>query len=74
MLFDTSVIHSAKNEAPTDRYVLMLRVWHPSLTATEVDALQWIFNCLDEPELLESFLEEAAAGKGKKKRKKLKAR
>jgi len=75
MLFDTSIIHAAENEAPTDRYVLMLRVWHPELTAIEVEALNWIFNCLDEPELLEAFMQEAGSkGKGKGKRKKLKAR
>jgi len=51
MLFDTSVLHRASNEAVTDRYVLMMRVWHPELTPVEVDALSWIFRCLDEPEL-----------------------
>ena len=53
MLFDTSVMHCAANEAAVDRYVLMMRVWHPGLTATEVDALSWIFKCLDEPHLAE---------------------
>jgi len=75
MLFDTSVIHAAENEAPSDRYVLMMRVWHPSLSSTEVAALNWIFKCLDEPEALQAALEEAEAaasqlgGKGKGKRK-----
>eukprot|EP00316_Scyphosphaera_apsteinii_P024699 CAMPEP_0119333556 /NCGR_PEP_ID=MMETSP1333-20130426/85420_1 /TAXON_ID=418940 /ORGANISM="Scyphosphaera apsteinii, Strain RCC1455" /LENGTH=330 /DNA_ID=CAMNT_0007343653 /DNA_START=26 /DNA_END=1018 /DNA_ORIENTATION=+ len=69
MLFDTSVIHAAENEALTDRYVLMLRVWHPSLSSTEVEAINWIFNCLDEPELLQTALEEAATSKGKDRRK-----
>ena len=51
MLFDTSVMHCAANEAARDRYVLMLRVWHPGLSPPEVDALSWIFRCLDDPAL-----------------------
>ena len=50
-MFDTSVLHSAANEAPTDRYVLMMRVWHHALAPLEVEALSWIFRCLDDPEL-----------------------
>lgn len=30
----------------------MLRVWHPSLSDLEVEALSWIFKCLDDPALL----------------------
>ena len=51
MLFDTSVMHCAANEAAVDRYVLMLRVWHPGLSPFEVDALSWVFKCLDDPAL-----------------------
>ena len=51
MLFDTSVMHCAANEAAVDRYVLMLRVWHPGLSPFEVDALSWVFKCLDNPQL-----------------------
>ena len=51
MLFDTSVMHCAANEAAVDRYVLMLRVWHPGLSPFEIDALSWIFKCLDNPQL-----------------------
>jgi aspartyl/asparaginyl beta-hydroxylase (cupin superfamily) len=51
MLFDTSVMHCAANEAAVDRYVLMLRVWHPGLSSFEIDALSWIFKCLDNPQL-----------------------
>ena len=50
LLFDTSVLHAAANEAAKDRYVLMMRVWHPELAPVEIDALEHIFACLDEPE------------------------
>ena len=30
----------------------MLRVWHPDLTKDEIDALQFIYDCLEFPELL----------------------
>jgi hypothetical protein len=39
LLFDTSILHSTANEANTDRYVLMMRVWHPELTDIEIQAL-----------------------------------
>jgi len=53
MLFDTSIFHTAENRAPTTRYILMMRVYHPELTAVERSALQLVFDCLDEPELLD---------------------
>jgi hypothetical protein len=31
----------------------MLRVFHPELTALERSAMQLVFDCLDEPELLD---------------------
>ena len=34
------------------RYVLMLRVWHPELTPAERDALQFVFDAIDEPDLV----------------------
>jgi aspartate beta-hydroxylase len=51
LLFDTSILHSAKNEAAVDRYVLMMRLWHPDLAPREIEALQHIFDCLDDPSL-----------------------
>jgi len=53
MLFDTSILHAAENRAPSTRYILMMRVYHPELTAVERSALQLVFDCLDEPELLD---------------------
>ena len=53
MLFDTSILHKAENRAPVSRYILMLRVYHPELSALERSAMQLVFDCLDEPELLD---------------------
>ena len=53
MLFDTSILHKAENRADVTRYILMMRVYHPELSAKERSALQLVFDCLDEPELLD---------------------
>jgi len=58
MMFDTSVMHDAINESDQMRYILMLRVWHPDLTETERDALQFIYNVLEFPDLLSTNAEE----------------
>ena len=52
-LFDTSILHKAENRASTTRYILMMRIYHPELSAVERSALQLVFDCLDEPELLD---------------------
>jgi hypothetical protein len=52
MVFDTSLLHDAVNESDKTRYILMLRLWHPSLTPVEREALQFTFDCLETPELL----------------------
>jgi aspartyl/asparaginyl beta-hydroxylase (cupin superfamily) len=36
LLFDTSLLHRAANEADRMRYILMLRVFHPGLAPAEV--------------------------------------
>jgi len=51
-LFDTSFLHAAVNDADEDRYVLILRVWHPDLTATEIQAITFLFDCLDDIDIL----------------------
>jgi len=53
MLFDTSILHRARNDSDETRYILMMRIYHPDLTALERKALQLIFDCLDEPEILD---------------------
>jgi len=52
ILFDTSIYHDAINDSEEMRYILMLRVWHPDLTKEEIEALQFIYDCLEIPELL----------------------
>ena len=52
ILFDTSIYHDAINESQEMRYILMLRIWHPDLTEVEIDALQFIYDCLEFPQLL----------------------
>mmetsp|Transcript_17327 Transcript_17327/g.32823 ORF Transcript_17327/g.32823 Transcript_17327/m.32823 type:complete len:413 (+) Transcript_17327:128-1366(+) len=53
MLFDTSLMHDAVNESDGMRYILMFRVWHPDLTEVEREALQFIYDCLSVPEMLD---------------------
>lgn len=52
MMFDTSILHDAINESDGTRYILMMRLWHPDLTKAERDALQFIYDCLEIPELV----------------------
>lgn len=52
MAFDTSIMHSAVNESDEVRYILMFRIWHPDLTQAERDAIQFVYDCLEMPELL----------------------
>jgi len=51
LLFDTSILHDAVNDSPEYRYVLMLRLFHPDLSSTERAALQFLFDCLETPDL-----------------------
>lgn len=62
MVFDTSLMHDAVNESDKTRYILMMRVWHPDLTPVEREALQFIYDALDFPDLLstDSNLRQAA--------------
>eukprot|EP00977_Amphora_coffeiformis_P009170 scaffold2092_cov144-Amphora_coffeaeformis.AAC.11 len=52
IVFDTSLMHDAVNESDKTRFILMMRVWHPDLSSTERDALQFIYDALDFPDLL----------------------
>jgi|Transcript_3122 hypothetical protein len=50
LVADTSFIHSTANEsAEMDRYVLIVRFWHPELSEVECQALQFLFDALDDP-------------------------
>jgi aspartate beta-hydroxylase len=53
MIFDTSIMHNAVNDSPDQvRYILMMRIWHPDLTDIEQQALQYIYDILEFPELI----------------------
>jgi len=54
MVFDTSIMHDACNESEEMRYILMFRVWHPDLAEDEREALQFIYDSLSVPELLDN--------------------
>jgi hypothetical protein len=54
MMFDTSILHDAHNDSDKTRYILMFRLWHPDLTQTERDALQFTYDCLELPGLVSS--------------------
>ena len=54
LVFDTSLVHDAVNDTDEPRYILMLRLWHPSLSVIEQQALQFTFDCLEYPELLDA--------------------
>ena len=58
MMFDTSIMHDAINESDQTRYILMMRLWHPSLTEVERQALQFTYDCLEMPELVSFNHEE----------------
>ena len=60
MVFDTSIMHSAVNESDKTRYILMLRLWHPDLTETERQALQFTIDCMQLPELVSISPDERA--------------
>ena len=61
MLFDTSIMHDAINESDKTRYILMMRVWHPDLTQVEREAIQFVYDCLEFPELVSDNAEARAA-------------
>ena len=52
MAFDTSLLHDAVNESDEMRYILMMRIWHPDLTPVEREALQFTYDCLEQPGLV----------------------
>ena len=58
LVFDTSFIHSTRNNSESDRYVLMVRFWHPGTSTLEREALQHIFDILEDPEDAENRLKK----------------
>jgi len=67
LIFDTSLLHNTRNDGAIDRYILMLRFWHPEVTKHEREAMQFIFDCLSDELVLESAEKELQAGKRKAK-------
>lgn len=51
LVFNTSFYHQTMNESTEeDRSVLLIRFWHPQLTKVERQALQFLFELIDNPE------------------------
>lgn len=51
LCMDTSFMHETANESDRDRYVLIMRHWHPELTQLERIAVLFLFASLDEPSI-----------------------
>jgi hypothetical protein len=50
VIADTSFIHSTKNlSEKRDRYVLIIRFWHPGLSKIECNALTFLFDAIEDP-------------------------
>eukprot|EP00611_Tribonema_gayanum_P007205 TRINITY_DN1652_c4_g1_i1.p1 TRINITY_DN1652_c4_g1~~TRINITY_DN1652_c4_g1_i1.p1 ORF type:complete len:379 (+),score=109.18 TRINITY_DN1652_c4_g1_i1:53-1138(+) len=52
LIFDTSFVHSTANDSDRPRTVLLMRFFHPEVTADERRALQFIFEVVDNPLLV----------------------
>ncbi|TFJ79886.1 hypothetical protein NSK_008773, partial [Nannochloropsis salina CCMP1776] len=50
LAFDTHYFHETGNASDKDRYVLLMRFWHPGVTPKEREALQYVFDALDGPQ------------------------
>ena len=46
-MMDTSFMHSTANDTEGDRYVLIVRFWHPEVTQMEKLAMQFVFDSID---------------------------
>lgn len=47
IICDTSFMHETENSSDKDRYVLIMRHWHPEVTAIEKIANEFLFTALD---------------------------
>lgn len=52
-VLDSSFVHETRNDASSDRIILLVRFWHPDLTESEKGALDLIFRALDESSVLD---------------------
>ena len=48
IICDTSFMHETSNDSEKDRYVLIMRHWHPEVTEVEKVANQFLFEALDD--------------------------
>jgi aspartate beta-hydroxylase len=49
MCADTSFVHSTGNDSETaDRYVLIIRFWHPELTRHERNGVRFLFDAFED--------------------------
>ncbi len=53
LVFDSSFVHETRNDASSDRTVLLVRFWHPGLQEVERHALNFIFSALEDPSILD---------------------
>lgn len=49
LTMETSFMHETANNTDRDRVVLIMRHYHPQVTPLERRALQFVFDCLDNP-------------------------
>lgn len=77
IICDTSFFHETQNNTDKDRVVLIMRHFHPEVTPLERKALQFLFDCLDDPSpkgvkaaQKKADALKAGAKQGSKKRKK----
>lgn len=74
LVFNTSFYHQTMNESEDeDRTVLLIRFWHPELSRVERNALQYLFQLIDDPEnhpaVVKTLANRKLGSRGKKKNK-----
>jgi len=77
VVMDTSFMHETQNNSTKDRYVLIMRHWHPEMTPLERIATAFLFAASDDPtpagikaaqkEAVKRLKAIATVGAGKKK-------
>eukprot|EP01043_Picozoa_sp_COSAG02_P069822 COSAG02_NODE_12124_length_1592_cov_1.689886_1_plen_340_part_00 len=49
ILFDDTFLHEVRNCSTVDRVVLLFDIWHPQLTAAEIDRISGVFSPVQPP-------------------------
>jgi aspartyl/asparaginyl beta-hydroxylase (cupin superfamily) len=68
LLFDSSIYHSAVNDADEMRVVLIVNVWHPELSEVERQALQFIFDVVNGEHDLEVVYDLVYSDEGRRRK------